>query len=225
MAGDRVEAVERALDLLEAFSDDQNIMTLKDLSEATGFYKSTILRLAGSLIRYQYLMRREDGSYQIGPALLRLGEIFRYNFDSSEVVRPVLRELSRQFNESAAFYIKHEDLRICLYRANANRAIRHEIKEGAQLSLKRGASGRILLAYSGGSDKVSEIIRTQGWYLSEGERDPDVAALSVPVFSPKQKLLGALSISGLRSRFTSEFIEKSLPYLIEKTHELGNTLY
>ncbi len=224
MAGDRVEAVERALDLLNAFSDENSVMTLKDLAEETGFYKSTILRLTSSLIRYQYLIRAENGAFRIGPSLLRLGEVYRKNFDSSEVVRPTLREMCRQVNESIAFYIKHENLRICLYRVNANRAIRHEIKEGAQLPIDRGASGRILLAYTEGSDEVSESIRQTGWYLSRGERDRDVAALAVPVFSPNKELVGALSISGLRSRFTKQFVESTLQYLQDKARELGNKL-
>ena len=224
MAGDRVEAVEKALEVLGAFSEERHILSLKDLAQATGFYKSTILRLIASLIRYEYLIRRDDGLYQVGPSLLQLGEIYRQNFDRSEVVRPVLRELSSQVNESAAFYIKHENTRICLYRVNANRAIRHEIKEGAQLPLEKGASGQILLAYSDSGNDIFNGIRQQGWYFSEGERDPDVAALSVPVFSQKNELLGALSISGLRTRFTRDYLQSSLPYLKEKALQLGSVL-
>jgi DNA-binding IclR family transcriptional regulator len=68
------------------------------------------------------------------------------------------------------------------------------------------------------------VVIKQGWYLSEGERDPDVAALSVPVLSPDQKLYGALSVSGLRTRFTKEFIAHALPFLKNKAHELGQKL-
>ena len=224
MATDRVEAVERALDLLDAFSDEHSVLSLKELAEATGFYKSTILRLTSSLIRYQYLIRQENGAFRIGPALLKLGEVYRSHFDASEVVRPVLREMCREVNESVAFYIRHENTRICLYRVNANRAIRHEIKEGAQLPLDRGASGRVLLAFAGQDDATSALIREQGWYMSHGERDPDVAALSVPVLSTKQVLLGALSISGLRSRFTDDFVSGCVPYLQNKAAQLGQML-
>ena len=46
MSTDRVEAVERALAVLDAFQADRTEMTLADIAAATGFYKSTILRLA-----------------------------------------------------------------------------------------------------------------------------------------------------------------------------------
>jgi DNA-binding IclR family transcriptional regulator len=225
MPSGRVEAVERALKVLDAFTDEKSVLTLTQIADITGFYKSTVLRLTSSLIHFEYLVRQEDGKFKIGPSLFRLGEIYRKNFDSSEVIRPVLRQMSREINESFAFYIKHENLRICLYRVNANRAMRHEIKEGAQLPLDKGASGRILLAYSGATDRVSEEIRQKGWYLSQGERDPDVAALSVPVLSLKGSILGALSVSGLNSRFTQDFVEKTIPHLQKNALVLGERLF
>ncbi|MEC9482451.1 MAG: helix-turn-helix domain-containing protein, partial [Halomonas sp.] len=41
MAQDRVEAVERALTVLEAFDSPQDRFTLAELATITGFYKST----------------------------------------------------------------------------------------------------------------------------------------------------------------------------------------
>ena len=225
MASDRAGAVEKALRILETFTDEKSVLTLTQIAEATGFYKSTVLRISSLLMQFEYLIRQEDGTFKIGPGLFRLGEIYRKNFDSSEVVRPILREVAREVNESAAFYIKHENIRICLYRVNANRPIRHVVKEGAQLPLERGASGKVLLAYSGADDKISEEIRQKGWCTSQGERSSsEVAALAVPVLSPKGKLLGALHVSGLASRFTEEFLEETIPYLQEKAVELGENL-
>ncbi|HEX9778537.1 MAG TPA: IclR family transcriptional regulator [Geopsychrobacteraceae bacterium] len=201
MAKDRVEAVERALELLNSFTEDRPVLSLKQLAEQTGFYKSTILRLAASLERFDYLVRQADGIYRLGSTPLRLGEIYRKSFDLGAVVRPVLRELRDRYNESVAFYIKSDASRICLYRANARRAIRHQLEEGRQLPLDRGAGGRVLLAWSGAEGEPYDAIRGRGWCASLGERDPEVAAVAVPVLSADQRLHGALCISGLISRF------------------------
>jgi len=75
MSNDKVEAVERALAILDAFHADKPAMTLGELAAATGFYKSTILRLAGSLERRGYLVREESGAFRLGPAPWRLGSI------------------------------------------------------------------------------------------------------------------------------------------------------
>lgn len=47
---DGVAAVDRALRLLKVFTVKQPIHTLASLAEATGYYKSTILRVCASQI-------------------------------------------------------------------------------------------------------------------------------------------------------------------------------
>src|SRR5262245_25091856 len=88
MSKDRVEAVERALAVLDAFHADKPTMTLGEIASATGFYKSTILRLASSLERLGYLIREERGVFRLGPALWRLGSIYRAGFNLRAAIRP-----------------------------------------------------------------------------------------------------------------------------------------
>lgn len=224
MPAKRVEAVVRALTILDCFSAEQPQLSLKELAHQTGFYKSTILRLAGTLEQAEFLIRQADGRYQLGTALLRLGNLARTCFDAGTIVRPVLNEIRDQFNESVAFYIRRGDRRTCLYRANANRAIRHQLEEGQDLPLNKGAGGRILLAHNGTGSALDARIRRQGWYVSFGERDPEVASLGVPVFSAAGELLGALCISGLITRFNDDFQHLALPLLQEKARLLSQRL-
>src|SRR5262249_43305191 len=73
MSKDKVEAVERALAVLNAFHADTPTMTLSEIASATGFYKSTILRLAGSLERLRLLLSRERGRFPPRPAPVAIG--------------------------------------------------------------------------------------------------------------------------------------------------------
>ena len=65
MTENRVAAVDRALSLLGCFDAEHDRLTLKQLAERTGLYKSTILRLAGSLEASGYLNRLDDGSFVV----------------------------------------------------------------------------------------------------------------------------------------------------------------
>ena len=65
-------------------SEAEEPLTLAALAAATGFYKSTILRLAGSLERFGYLVREESGAFRLGPSLWRLGSLYRGGFDLGE---------------------------------------------------------------------------------------------------------------------------------------------
>ena len=53
-----VEAVDRALKLLDCFEISDHSLTLAELSRRSGFYKSTILRIAEAQV--DYLIPDED---------------------------------------------------------------------------------------------------------------------------------------------------------------------
>lgn len=224
MNENRVDAVERALLILDAFQEGESSLTLAALAQKTGLYKSTILRLAGSLERFGYLVRDDRGIYHLGPSLWRLGSLYRRNFDLGEHIRPELRRIVDATSETAAFYVREGQERVCLYRLNSPRPIRHHLDEGVRLPLDRGAAGRVLLAYDGMSGEPYETIRQNGHYTSLGERDPEIAAVSVPVFDASGKLRGALSASALLSRFDAEARNAALEVMRESAHRLMSSL-
>ncbi len=210
--------------LLDALSGDEGTMSLADLSRKTGFYKSTILRLSGSLERFGYLTRQADGRFRLGPALWRMGSLYGRDFDLGEHVRPMLRRLRDTVGETASFYIRDGDVRVCLYSLNSKRAIRHHLEEGMLMPLERGAAGRLLLAYSDDDSADSRKIRAAGYAISLGERDPDIAAVAVPVRRANGQIQGALSLSGLITHFDSDLQKRAIKELSIAATELGQRL-
>jgi DNA-binding IclR family transcriptional regulator len=148
MSNDKVEAVERALTVLNSFQADKPVMTLGEIAAATGFYKSTILRLTASLERLGYLVRDETGVFRLGPALVRLGSIYRAGFNLGEAIRPELRRLVTATGETASFYVREGQFRVCLFRHNSPHSARHHLDEGAALPMTAGASAHVLAAFS-----------------------------------------------------------------------------
>ncbi len=234
MSQDKVEAVERALTILNAFQADKSRMTLAEIAAATGFYKSTILRLAGSLERFGYLIRQEDGSFRLGPSLWRLGSIYRQGFHLGDVIRPELRRLVDATGETASFYVRENEVRVCLFRHNSPQAARHHLDEGAQLPMDAGASAHVLRAFSDAtSAKAKNVkakslkdksVRDQGYAISLGERDPHVAAVAVPVLDVANRFRGALAISGLIARFGEKERRTALTELLASARRLGAVL-
>lgn len=203
-----VDALERALTLLDCFDSRTPALPLAELSRRSGLYKSTILRLAVSLERFGYLARKADGRFQLGPAAWRLGAAYRNGFDIGEIIRPELALLAESTCETASFYVREGENRVCLFRCEPVRAIRHSILEGSRLPLASGASGHVLRAFSGDqpSGPLEARVRSQGFAISRGERDPEVAALAVPLLDQAGALRGALALSGLVTRFSDEAV-------------------
>jgi DNA-binding IclR family transcriptional regulator len=224
-AGKGVAAVDRALAVLRAFGADDRTLTLAELAARTKIYKSTILRLAQSLIRAGLLLRLTDGRFRLGPEALRLGGLYQQAYQVADVIVPILRGLREKTGESVIFHVREGERRICLHRVESAHPIRYHVREGDVLPLERGSGGRVLLAFSGAKGEPYETIRRQLYHVSVGDRDPEVAGVAAPVFGPGQVLLGAVTISGPRSRLDATAARRCVPILLhavsQATRDLG----
>ncbi|MGJ4940689.1 IclR family transcriptional regulator [Bradyrhizobium sp. HKCCYLS1011] len=224
MAKTGVDAVARALAILKAFNSDRAAMSLTEIADATDLYKSTVLRLAATLEAEGFLVRGADRLFRPGQELWRLGALYQRSLDLGDVVRPCLRRLVDATGETASFYIADGNERICLYRLNSPRSVRHHLEEGQRLPIDRGAAGRVLVAFGNGDDPDSRAIRARGFHLSAGERDPEVAAAAVPVIDVHGKLRGALSVSSIRTRFDEQAIRVAIEALMAEAKALSGFL-
>src|SRR3712207_1384792 len=111
-----VIAVDRALSLLDAFTEQDRALGLTELARRAGLDKATTLRLARTLAGGGMLMRNDDGSWRRGPKLVRLGMLYQATFRVADAVEPVLAGLSRATGESGALYVREGDTRVCVYR-------------------------------------------------------------------------------------------------------------
>lgn len=207
-----VEAVDRALVLLTCFQDGPASLGLAELAHRSGLNKSTILRICVSLLRRGFLERGEDGRYRIGPTLWRLGACYRDGLQLPSTLRPELHRLCRDMGETASFYVRDGDTRLCLFREEPARAIRHTLQEGASLPLSYGATALVLRAFGPDGERDLGEVRQAGHAITHGARDPDVAAVAVPV-RRQATLLGALALSGPVHRFDASHVDQMIRVL------------
>jgi DNA-binding IclR family transcriptional regulator len=194
-----VAALDRGLALLEAVAAGAPA-SLAALSDRTGLYKSTILRLSRSLIAAGLVERQADGRFRLGPGAARLGAAWRGAATPAEAVLPALAALAEATGESAAFYVPAGDLRVCVHRVESRHPIRYHVREGDALPLGIGSGGRVLSAFMGAEGSPYDGIRAAMAWISVGERDPETAGVSAPAFGPGGALAGAVTLAGPRSR-------------------------
>ncbi|MBY6209183.1 MULTISPECIES: helix-turn-helix domain-containing protein [Halomonas] len=132
MAQDRVEAVERALSVLNVFDTPQESFSLAELAEATGYYKSTLLRLLASLERFDYTQRGSDGRWRIGSAPVRLARRHAPSRELAAQVQPWLDELSLELGETASLLEMIDGIVQCRLAARPDHSLRHDLLPGHQ---------------------------------------------------------------------------------------------
>ncbi len=190
-----VAAVDRALCVLSALANGNGSLSLKEIANNTGLHKSTILRLIASLIHAHAVAQQPDGRYVLGPAVARFHAAYMRSFSLSHWTVAALHELVRATGESAAFYVRQGEFRLCLHRIASPHAVRDSIETGDLLPLDRGAAGRVLQAYMHtGDPALGEQIRNEQVLLLAGDRSPELAGIAAPVFGPLEDLLGAITL-------------------------------
>ena len=224
-----VAAVDRALALLNAWQPGDRNIALVELARRCGLYKSTASRLLASLEHAGFVVKGADG-YGLGSALPRLAGLYGAGFSYDAVVVPALRELVEATQESAAFHVRRGDQRVCLFRVDSPQLLRDHIRVGDVLPLDRGAGGRVLRAFEGGtgatgalgaSGAVYDQIRRDGVVVLSGDRVPELTGISAPVFGADQALLGALTLTLPTARHLPELRDRVRQAAWRLTAQLG----
>ncbi len=224
MPADRTESVERALSILSAFSIRRPRMTLAELAAETGLHKSTILRLTASMQIFGFIDRDAEGRFSIGASVWHLGLIFRQEFATGETIRPVLRQLVEATGETASFFVRAGNDRVCLYRENTPNLEQFGVEEGMRLRLGTGASGLVLRRFAGETLPDLSVFNNRGTVNLDATRNPNIASISTPVFTATGTFQGALTVSGLNTRFVRSTRDAAIPVLEKAAQFLGGQL-
>lgn len=214
-------AVDRALTLLGAFRSGDGALGLSELAQRTQLYKSTALRLLASLEHARLLLRRDDGLWVLGPEIARLHAIHAATFSLESVVLPALRALVEVTRESAAFHVRQGEHRLCLYRVDSPQLLRDHIRAGDLLPLDRGSGGRVLLAFGGAPGRLYDQIRRDGVVELLGDRTPELAGISAPVFGVDGALAGALTLTVPMTRRRGAFVGQVRAAAVALSRALG----
>jgi DNA-binding IclR family transcriptional regulator len=155
----------------------------------------------------------------LGREITRLQGIYMAGFALADVVYPVLQALVKKTKESAAYSVVQGQgvaaQRLCLYRVHSDQLLRDHIREGELLPLHKGAGGRVLLAFSppgrfkvsAKDEKLLAQIKQQGYFAAVGDRTPDLAGISAPVFYANGTLAASLTLTMASSRYREEHIQ------------------
>ena len=245
----QIESVDKALGILECFSDRVPELSLKQLSEKTGLYKSRILRLCGTLMAHGFLIRLEGSLYRLGPKLMMLGKIYERSNSLISISRPILRELASITGESAKLFVIQGTKRICLVREKGTYPLGYHVEEGDSFELYAGAGGKALLAYTSREfrdqvlgekvlqrltpttiversrlEKEFAAIRERGYASSNGEIFTEVAGMAAPVFDNENNVCATLAIAGPTQRFTEDRRPEMLANLLAAARRLSQLL-
>lgn len=221
-----VRSVRRALDILSLLTEDQPVVPLREMVEATGLAKTTVVRLVQTLEGYG-LLWSTDAGYTAGPGLWRWAHLAYQGWELPQETIKLLRALADRRGETANVMIRRDIHRVCVAQQESPQPLRHVVRVGDELPLWAGASSKVLL--SGAADALLQRIASasphgkphierlrewadqatrQGYAVSHGERDVGLTAVAVPLTTSSGVVVASLSLSGPSARITQDAIDE-----------------
>lgn len=162
-------ATNRMLDRVAAILDavGAETLTATEIAQRTGLSKSTAHRVVQAMEAYEFLSKHRSGGYSLGRRMLAL--------PLQAYAAPYLIELRDQTGETAQFWIRQGDKRVCVESIDSTHRLRITAEAGLVYPL-HGSAGKIL-----GSADLSETLQDRGWAESVEERTPGLSSVSAPV--------------------------------------------
>lgn len=197
------------------------------------------------------LIVNEGGSYRVGTRFLEFGGYARQRMKIFGVAKPELRNLAQQTGEHANLMIEEHGRGVFLYKAEGGDALRLDTYNGYRVHLQTTALGKAILAHMP-EEQVDEIldrhglpavtertvtevdelkseletIRERGYATDLEERVQGVCCVAAPIVRD-DSVLGAVSVSGPKSRMKGPRFNEEIPEQVIKTTNIieVNSIY
>jgi DNA-binding IclR family transcriptional regulator len=228
-----VQSLGRAFAILEEVARHREGIGLAELSKLVGLHNSTTFHLAKTMVSLGYLRQEKDSKrYRVGRPLFALAASALDEIEMVNVATPVLEDLSRETGESGHFAVRMGDAVVVIARTSGPGAFQLTDRVGVVRPAHCTALGKIILASlrpdqlqrflervdmkpSTGKSitsvaallrEIAEIRRT-GIAFDDGEFNPEVRCIAVPVMDFTGQIIGAVGISGPVWRMSNQAIQ------------------
>jgi IclR family transcriptional regulator, pca regulon regulatory protein len=246
---DFVLSLARGLEIIEAFQDRPDGVTVGDVASRTGLSRAAVRR---SLITLELLgyAGHNGPIYRLGSRVLRLGFSFLSSSSLTALALPILEEMSAAIHESTSLSELEGNEIVYLARSATRRVMSVGLSIGSRLPAYCTSMGRVLLAAMPPAERgaylkqavlhrqtpktittkrklAAELDRVcqQGYALVDQELELGLRSIAVPVVTRSGRVAAAMNTGVQASRVAPvEMIERFLPVLREGAQRLGQAL-
>ena len=224
-----VRTVDRALDILLCFRQDEPVLSFTQITERISVPKSTAHRLLTTLERKRFIIRdKTTRKYQLGFRFIEIASMVLQDADFQRWTQLYLQRLSDECGETVNLAVLDDADVIYLQVIEGPQRVKLAARVGQRLPAFCTASGKAFLAYLP-NDEVSRIldeglpkytentpvsftdlseelrlVRERGFAISEEEFEKEINAVAAPILDINGCPVAAIAIVGPSFRLPHE---------------------
>lgn len=229
------QSVDRALSLLLTIGQYKwRGATLAQLCDELGLTKPTCRRLLLALVRSELVEQvSESRRYRLGRAAYILGNFAPPHFRLLDQYQVNLLKLASRTGDTCILCVRQGDFSLAISRAEGDYPIRsHTVQPGQKFPLGVGASGTAILSTLD-DEEIEDFLlmndgyiskyypafdnrtircnvaetRRKGYFFNKGLLYKHSWGIAVPLMAPNGGAIGAIGISAVDHRMTSDHVE------------------
>lgn len=246
---DFVLSLARGLEIIEAFQDCPEGVTVADLAARTGLSRAAVRRSVITLELLGYA-GHSGPIYRLGSRVLRLGFSFLSSSSLPALAQPILEEMSATIHESTSLSELDGDEIVYLARSARRRVMSVGLSVGSRLPAHCTSMGRVLLAALSPAEQAASLKRAvlrahtpktitgkkalraeldrvarQGFALVDEELELGLRSIAVPVRTRAGRVVAAMNAGVQASRVRPrDMVARLLPVLRQGAERLGQAL-
>ena len=224
-------SVAKALRLLDILTEVKTPLSLAELSERSGWPKSTVYGLLSTMRETSVIEQQSDGKYCLGVRLFEYGCAVSGCWSVSEISKPYLQHLSSKTGESVFLSVLNRNEVITIDQVQSRAGLRVVSEVGTRLPIHCTSQGKVFLASMTEAEAMrlfkskslpsytpqtivnwakmqSELnaIRRQNYAVEDGEYKIGLQSVSSPIRDISGQVKYAVGIVGMfREIQSSEF--------------------
>ncbi|MEW9670113.1 IclR family transcriptional regulator [Ammoniphilus sp. 3BR4] len=242
-----IQAVERALKILDLFDEHETELKITDISERMGLHKSTVHSLLKTLQVHGYIdQNAENGKYKLGMKLFERGNFVLQGLDIRHIAKKYLLDLSTKTGQTTHLVLLDGKEGVYIDKVEGPQAVILYSRIGRRIPVHSSAVGKALVAFSR-EDEVQRIlknyvyvshtdrtisseqeflnelvnVRKAGHAVDMEENEPGVRCVAVPIFDHKGQPAAAISMSTLISRVNDEKLQEYVSMLKKAAKDMS----
>lgn len=237
-----VRAVNRALDVLLAFTPEDVELTASELLQRVDLSRPTLYRLLYTLETKRFIVSSGDPQrFRLGPAIARLAHVWNKGLDIGGLAEPIMRRLWQETRETVSVFVAQQEFRMCLAEMPSPQPLTFKRGVGFTERIAVGATGRAILAWSIAPDAdLSKYLeglpltekefraelqatRERGYAISRDELIDGAVAVAAPFYGPNG-VVGSLGVYGPATRLGSREVAEIGRRVMEEAVNLSRAL-
>ena len=245
----RLSSVANSIRLTKAFSESEYEMGISALATRLGLAKSTVHRLATTLVEYDILeQNRETGKYRLGLALFELGTLVRRKMDTASESRAQMYSLAEMTGETVQLAILDHQSVLYIRILESRQAVRMSTIVGSRAPAHCTSVGKVLLAHQA-PEMVKQVVeqglkrytastitdpavlmeelaavRAKGYAIDDEEIEVGLRCVAAPIRNHSGRVIAAISVAAPVQRMTKKNVQTTAPTVVAAADAISRRL-